>query len=119
VNLIEEGMDLAIRITAGSSPPPSRGVSPPAASSSPPHPTTSPATARRGARKTSHHECLGYTANAAPSWTFTSTTGCPIPLRARLTASNGDVLTEAAARGMGITCQPDFILDPWLPMAGW
>ena len=29
-------------------------------------------------------------------------------------ANNGDALTEAAARGLGITMQPDFIIDDML-----
>ena len=32
----------------------------------------------------------------------------------RIHANNGDVLTEAAAQGLGITCQPDFIADQFL-----
>ncbi|MBS1132106.1 MAG: transcriptional regulator, LysR family, partial [Proteobacteria bacterium] len=35
-------------------------------------------------------------------------------VRSRLNANNGDVLTEAAAQGLGITCQPDFIVDTFL-----
>jgi DNA-binding transcriptional LysR family regulator len=33
------------------------------------------------------------------------------PVRSRINANNGDVLTEAAAQGLGITLQPDFIAD--------
>ena len=36
------------------------------------------------------------------------------PVRSRLHANNGDVLTEAAAQGLGITLQPDFIIDEFL-----
>jgi DNA-binding transcriptional LysR family regulator len=32
-------------------------------------------------------------------------------VRSRINANNGDVLTEAAAQGLGITLQPDFIAD--------
>ena len=32
----------------------------------------------------------------------------------RLQANNGDALTEAAAQGLGITMQPDFIVDDYL-----
>jgi DNA-binding transcriptional LysR family regulator len=33
------------------------------------------------------------------------------PVRSRINANNGEVLTEAAAQGLGITLQPDFIVD--------
>ena len=36
------------------------------------------------------------------------------PARSRINANNGDVLTEAAAQGLGITLQPDFIADSFL-----
>ena len=35
-------------------------------------------------------------------------------IRSRLNANNGDVLTEATAQGLGISCQPDFIADSFL-----
>jgi DNA-binding transcriptional LysR family regulator len=35
-------------------------------------------------------------------------------VRGRIVANNGSALTEAAARGMGITRQPDFIAAPFL-----
>lgn len=35
-------------------------------------------------------------------------------MRSRIRANNGDVLTAAAAQGLGITLQPDFILDGYL-----
>ncbi|MCR6665080.1 MAG: LysR family transcriptional regulator [Methyloversatilis sp.] len=118
VNLIEEGMDLAIRVTTKLDPATVArriGTSRLIAVASPDY------LARHGTPATpedlANHACLGYTAVAAhPSWTFTTPEGrtVTVPLRSPLTASNGDVLTEAAARGMGLTCQPDFILDPWL-----
>ena len=118
VNLIEEGMDLAIRVTTKLDPATVArriGTSRLIAVASPDY------LARHGTPATpedlANHACLGYTAVAAhPSWTFTTPDGrtVTVPLRSPLTASNGDVLTEAAARGMGLTCQPDFILDPWL-----
>ncbi|MFH1815089.1 MAG: LysR family transcriptional regulator [Pseudomonadota bacterium] len=116
VNLIEEGMDLAIRVTARLDP---ATVARRLATSRLIVVASPDYLARHGAPQRPddliHHECLGYTANATPSWTFTiDGQTVTIPLRARLSASNGDVLTEAAALGMGITCQPDFILDPWL-----
>jgi len=35
-------------------------------------------------------------------------------VRGRIRANNGLALTQAAARGMGITLQPDFIAEPFL-----
>ncbi|WP_018413251.1 LysR family transcriptional regulator [Methyloversatilis thermotolerans] len=118
VNLIEEGMDLAIRVTARLDP---ATVARRIASSRLIAVASPDYIARHGAPVTpediAHHECLGYTAaSGPPGWVFTTPDGrtVTVPLRARITASNGDVLAEAAARGMGLTCQPDFILDPWL-----
>ena len=63
-----------------------------------------------------HHECLGYsTGGSQQVWQFRSEdTLLTVPVRARINANNGDVLTEAAAQGMGITCQPDFIADTFI-----
>jgi DNA-binding transcriptional LysR family regulator len=36
------------------------------------------------------------------------------PIRSRINANNGDVLTEAAAQGLGIACQPDFIAGSFI-----
>jgi DNA-binding transcriptional LysR family regulator len=60
-----------------------------------------------------HHECLGYTAgNGSLAWQFLVDGQIEsFPVRSRISANNGDVLTEAAAQGLGITCQPDFIAD--------
>jgi len=35
-------------------------------------------------------------------------------VRSRINANNGDVLTEAAAQGLGITLQPDFIAGSFI-----
>ncbi len=58
-----------------------------------------------------HHQCLGYTGAAGnPGWQFMVDGQLEsVAVRSRLQANNGDVLTEAAAQGLGITCQPDFI----------
>ncbi|HEX6733406.1 MAG TPA: LysR family transcriptional regulator [Azonexus sp.] len=63
-----------------------------------------------------HHECLGYTAGGAPQqWQFTVDGQlAAFPVRSRLHANNGDVLGEAAAQGLGITLQPDFIIGELL-----
>ena len=63
-----------------------------------------------------HHECLGYTtAGNHQLWQFEiEGVLTAFPLRSRINANNGDVLTEAAAQGLGISCQPDFIVDAHL-----
>ena len=63
-----------------------------------------------------HHECLGYTSGGvAQNWEFKIDGQLQsFPVRSRINANNGDVLTEAAAQGLGITLQPDFIIDDYL-----
>jgi DNA-binding transcriptional LysR family regulator len=63
-----------------------------------------------------HHECLGYTAGGAgQNWQFmVDGQLASFPVRSRIHANNGDVLTEAAAQGLGITLQPDFIGESFL-----
>lgn len=117
VKLIEEGLDLSIRITRkleggdvarriGSSL--LQVVASPdylARHGRPQHPS-----------ELIHHECLGYTSGGqTQGWQFIID-GKPetFPVRSRLHANNGDVLTEAAAQSLGITLQPDFILDAYL-----
>lgn len=114
VNLIEEGIDLAIRITQrleagdvarkiGSSR--MRVVAAPdylARHGRPQHPA-----------ELASHECLGYTAGRTNlPWPFGIDGQIEIFHPAsRIKANNGDFLSEAAAQGLGITCQPDFIVD--------
>ena len=63
-----------------------------------------------------HHECLGYTSGGvAQNWQFMVDGQLQsFPVRSRINANNGDVLTEAAAQGLGITLQPDFIIEDYL-----
>ncbi|HEY9191568.1 MAG TPA: LysR family transcriptional regulator [Methyloversatilis sp.] len=116
VNLIEEGIDLSIRITARLEPGDVArriGSSRLIVVASPDY------LARHGTPRHPdelvHHECLGYTAGGSQAWSFvvdgqTRT----VAVRSRINAGNGDVLTEAAALGMGIACQPDFIVDSFI-----
>ncbi len=114
VNLIEEGIDLSIRVTrrldAGDV---ARRIG-----SSRMLVLVSPDYLSRHGRPThpselAHHVCLGYTnAGTSMAWQFVVDGQLEnFHVRSRLNANNGDVLTEAAAQGLGITCQPDFIAE--------
>ncbi len=114
VNLIEEGIDLSIRITRrleGSDIARRIGTARMLAVASPDY------LARHGRpqhpAELAHHECLGYTVGGTgQSWQFmVDGQLASFPVRSRIHANNGDVLTEAAAQGLGITLQPDFIID--------
>jgi len=67
-----------------------------------------------------HHECLIYarttgSSNATTQWAYREgEQTLQVPVRGRIVANNGSALTEAAAHGMGITRQPDFIAAPYL-----
>lgn len=117
VNLIEEGVDLSIRITPRLAPGDMArklGVAKMLVVASPDY------LARHGVPRHPseliHHECLSYTGAAnQQAWPFFINGQLEsFPIRSRISANNGNVLTEAAGRGMGITCQPDFILDSYL-----
>ena len=116
-NLVEEGLDLSIRITADLQPGDivrrlgqcqlltlaSPGYL--AQHGEPRHPS-----------ELRHHDCLIYASDSAAStWTYREQ-GQPlqVPVRGRIVANNGNALLDAAARGMGITRQPDFIAAPYL-----
>jgi DNA-binding transcriptional LysR family regulator len=114
VNLIEEGVDLSIRVTSRLEPGDVArriGTSHLVVVASPDY------IARHGAPRhpaeLAHHECLGYTmAGGSPGWSFVVDGELQrVAVRSRIQASNGDILSEAAALGMGVTCQPDFIVD--------
>jgi DNA-binding transcriptional LysR family regulator len=110
--LIEEGIDLAIRVTSRLEP----GDVARRLSSSRVVVAASPAyLAQHGEprhpRELIHHECLAYTGAAqAHSWVF-NIDGRPqgFPIRPRLQSNNGDALVEAAVLGFGLTYTPDFI----------
>src|SRR5574343_421431 len=113
MNLIEEGIDLAVRITSRLAP---GDVARKLGSSRMKVIASPDYLARHGEPRVpaelSHHAYLGYTLAAGNSVAFVVDGQLHnIPVHSRLTASNGEVLLEAAARGMGITCHPDFIVD--------
>lgn len=120
INLIEEGIDLAIRVTrrldAGDV---TRriGTSHLQVLAAPQY------LQRRGTpghpRELIGHSCLGYThAGSAMGWPFMIEGQLVnFPVRSSFNANNGEVLTEAAAQGLGLTCQPDFIAQDYLASA--
>lgn len=65
----------------------------------------------------SGHECLSYRLSDTPSdWHFNDADGHTATVRidGRVRADNGEALCEAAANGLGIVLQPDFIAGPFL-----
>jgi DNA-binding transcriptional LysR family regulator len=63
-----------------------------------------------------HHACLVYTTGVSPqTWRY-QVDGVPqnFPVQSRIQANNGQALTEAAAQGLGIALQPDFIVDSFI-----
>lgn len=117
VNLIEEAIDLSIRITRKLD----GGDVARRLGSSRMQVVAAPAYLARHGRpqhpsELINHECLGYTsAGVLQSWQFMVAGKLEsFAVRSRLQANNGEVLTEAVARGLGVSLQPDFILDDFL-----
>ncbi len=114
VKLIEEGIDLSIRITRRlDSGDVARRIG-----SGVMHVVASPDYLARHGRpqhpsELIHHECLGYTAGGnMQHWQFlVDGQLANFPVRSRISANNGEVLAEAVAQGLGIALQPDFIVD--------
>jgi hypothetical protein len=116
-NLIEEGLDLAIRVTAdlqSSDIVRKLGqcrlltVASPAylaQHGTPAHPD-----------ELRHHECLLYTSsNTSAQWTYRIDGQVKnVAVRGRLAANNGLALLAANASGMGISVQPDFLAQPFV-----
>lgn len=116
-NLAEEGIDLAIRISARLAPDDiarKLGTCRLMAIATPDYLT------RHG--RPSHpselagHICIGYSQHAQGlPWSFLiDGQVVEVPLAFRLQANNGDALAEAAAQGLGITVVPDFIAFDYL-----
>lgn len=117
MNLIEEGIDLSIRIATQLAP----GDIVRKLGSCRLFTVASPDYLKQHGRpnhpsELTNHECLGYTLTAnGMSWEFMVEGHLEtFYIRSRIKANNGDALTEAAARGLGITRQPDFIVDDYL-----
>lgn len=117
VNLIEEGFDLAIRITSRLEPTDivrRLGSSRLLVVASPAYLEAHGSPARPGDLQ--EHDCLAYSARGTgQSWQFT-VDGKPetVHVNCRIAASSGDALMLAAVAGLGITRQPDFIAQEYL-----
>ncbi|MBL8471622.1 MAG: LysR family transcriptional regulator [Rhodocyclaceae bacterium] len=111
VNLVEEGLDVAVRITAQLPPTQvarqlgscrSMVVAAPAylaEHGEPQHPAD-----------LIRYECISYTQAFRSSWPFVVDGATQwFDVQGRITANNGEALIEAAARGLGIAYQPTFI----------
>lgn len=117
VKLIEEGIDLSVRIT----PRLDLGDVARKIGTARLRIVASPEYLARHGRpqhpgELAHHECLGYTARGSTqNWPFMVDGQLEtFQLRSRINANNGDALTEAAAQGLGVTSQPDFIVDSFI-----
>lgn len=116
VDLVEEGLDLAIRVgEVGSQTLVARPIGEArlmiaaapaylAANGEPRHPDD-----------LAQHACLTYAyASEGLNWVFRSAAGerIKVPVRGPAHANNGPLLAELAAQGLGLTSAPDFILQP-------
>ena len=121
VDIVEEGFDLAIRIgESGSTSVIARklGESRLVVCAAPGY------LKKHGTPKTpaqlSAHNCLVYEyLNPRNEWRFGSTGSAggvehKVRITGNMQTNNGDLLARAAAQGVGICCEPDFIVAPWL-----
>jgi DNA-binding transcriptional LysR family regulator len=117
VNLIEEGVDLSIRITRrldGGDVARKIGASRLQLVAAPEYLAFHGRPRHPG--ELADHVCLGYNAAGGNQrWQFmVDGQLASFTVRSRLNANNGDVLAEAAAQGLGMTSQPDFIVGDYL-----
>ncbi len=117
VDLVEEGFDLAIRIGAiGQQGLVSRrlGGTQMVCCAAPAYLARHTAPIRAPADLAAH-ECLSYTQVGLPNtWRFTGPDGARHEFRVppRHRANNGRMLVELAVAGLGVTNEPDFIVNP-------
>ena len=115
VNLIEEAIDLSVRITSrlGATEIARRiGSSQLQAVASPAY--LAEHGMPRNPSELIHHECLSYTttAESKQTWSFeVDGVLTAYPIRARIHSNNGEALNDAVERGLGIALQPDFIIE--------
>lgn len=115
-HMIEEGIDLAVRITRQLAPGDvarQLGVSQMKLVASPDYLN------RHGRPRVPadlpQHRYLAYSVSEGSSLTFlVDGQAQTVVLRSQFSANHGEVLMEAATQGMGLTCHPDFIVDPYL-----
>ena len=117
IDLIEEGVDLSIRITARLDP----GNVARKLGTIRLLAVASPDYLKRYGRPAHPHDlsghcCLGYSAKANNRPLVFSINGVQenIYVPYRLQANNGEALVQAAAQGVGITVQPDFIVEQYV-----
>jgi DNA-binding transcriptional LysR family regulator len=116
-NLIEEGLDLSIRITSDLQP----GDIVRKLGQCRLLTLASPAYLKEHGEPThpndlQHHECLIYASDSTMNtWPYREgKKPLQVAVRGRIVANNGIALAEAATRGMGIARQPDFIAKPYI-----
>lgn len=111
-NLIEEGLDLTIRVTTSLQ---SGDIARRLGSCRLLTLASTEYLARHGHPKhpseLRHHECLLYAGLSTPSsWAFIENgRELRVPVRGRIVANNGVLLVEACVRGLGVAMQPDFV----------
>lgn len=115
-NLIEEGIDLAIRVTSRLE---AGDIARRIATERLFVVAAPEYLARRGTpqhpKDLIHHECLGYTVAAGHHWQFRIDGKFEsFAVHSQLSANNGSVLVDAAIRALGIACQPEFIVADYL-----
>jgi DNA-binding transcriptional LysR family regulator len=116
INLIEEGVDLSVRITDRLG---QREVARRLGSGRMVVVASPDYLARHGEPKhpadLAGHECLSYTFSDNAAWQFQVDGQLrSFPVHGRLQANNGDVLLGAAVQGLGIAREPLFIVGPAL-----
>ena len=116
-NLIEEGLDLSIRVTSSLQPGDvvrQLGACRLMTLASPNY--LAQHGVPRHPSELRHHECLIYASDPTPaSWTYRQgDREHRVPVRGHISANNGVLLAEACVRGMGVARQPDFIATPYL-----
>lgn len=115
--LIEEGIDLSIRITSRLEPGDivrKLGESQLLTVAAPSY--LAKHTRPRHPQDLAHHACLVYSQDfQSTTWSYGSKQGpVNVTVRPRLVANNGEALLQAAAQGLGITRPPDFMAQPYL-----
>lgn len=116
VNLIESGIDMAVRITGQLDP---THVARRLSTSRMLTLAAPDYLARHGRPQVPQdlaaHHCLGYTASSRSSWPFqVEGETLWVPVKSRLQSNSGDALVDACQRGLGICRQPSFIAAPAL-----